>query len=177
MANPAPFLSHLVEAGCSEVTHIHCHDWRALRAAIALHGTNAKAFLKGRTQAVTEFLCTHHDITQAAKIFRVAAPHIPLQKCGCGQKNRGPEFCRQSANNTRVQRIGMINGPHACDQRQPKSSSKAEGVEEGQDAENAVPARDAENLGHPIQVRANIVVRQHHTLGIARTAAGEDDRG
>src|SRR4030095_4424486 len=86
MANPASLLSHLVEAGCSEVTHIHRHDWRALRATIALHGTNAKALLKGCGQPVTELLCTYHDVTQTAKVFGIAAPHIPLQKCGCGEK-------------------------------------------------------------------------------------------
>src|SRR5215510_9420012 len=117
MTDAAPLLSDLIEARSSEITDIYRDDGRALCAAIAFHRSNAKSVLKRRAQFVAQLLGTYHDKTQTSKVFGIAASYIALQERRRGKKNRCPVLCRECADDTRVQRIGMIDCPHSSHQR------------------------------------------------------------
>ena len=50
-------------------------------------------------------------------------------------------------------------------------------MEERQHAEQLIFAAEHERLAHLLDVGRDVVVRQHHALGLARAAARENDRG
>ena len=70
----------------------------------------------------------------------------------------------------------MVRHPHAQHRRQAKRAREAEGMEERQHAHKAVGPVQAKDLFELLDVRADVVVAQHHALRIARAAAGENDR-
>ena len=71
--------------------------------------------------------------------------------------------------------VGMIRSAASAHQRQPDGDREPEGVEEGEHAHDYVVVIDPEHLRHGLNVRKNIVVREHHAFGDARAAARKDD--
>ena len=61
-------------------------------------------------------------------------------------------------------------------QRHPQGDRVAEAVEERQDAEQPIARPRIDRLDHRLGIGGKVAVRQHHTLGIAGAAAGEDNR-
>ena len=71
----------------------------------------------------------------------------------------------------------MIGDADAENGGKPERDGEAEGMEEGQDAEEDVAFGEHEGLGHLVNVGHDVVMREHHAFGFAGAAAGENDGG
>ena len=65
----------------------------------------------------------------------------------------------------------MIRHADAQHRRQPERHRESEGVEEGQHAQQAILAVQHERLPHLLDIRRDVVMREHHALRLARAAA------
>ena len=70
----------------------------------------------------------------------------------------------------------MVDDARAKGERKRESPGEAEGMEERQYSQNTIAAPEREGLSQLLQIGADVVMREHHTLGIAGTAAGKNDR-
>src|ERR1035438_5598209 len=73
--------------------------------------------------------------------------------------------------------VGVVDDAAAGEQREPDGDGEAEGVEEGQHADDAVAGIDPEELGDGFDIANQVVVGEHDALGDAGGSAGEDDGG
>ena len=73
--------------------------------------------------------------------------------------------------------VGVVDHAAAGEQREPDGHGEAEGMEEGQDADDAVAGVDPEELGDGFDLADQVVVGEHDALGSAGGSAGEDDAG
>ncbi len=71
----------------------------------------------------------------------------------------------------------MINHAHAQHGRQAERAGESKRMEERQDAQETIPAIQSENLFELLDVRADVVVAQHHAFRLAGAAAGKNHRG
>ena len=76
-----------------------------------------------------------------------------------------------------MQRRGVEIHRHARHQRQHEADREAEGVERRQHVEHLVAASKVDAGGRLSGVGQHVGVRQHHALGRALGAGGEQDRG
>src|SRR5881409_1831689 len=70
----------------------------------------------------------------------------------------------------------MVDDARAKGERKRESPGEAEGMEERQYSQNTIAAPQRKGLSQLLQIGADVVMREHHTLGIAGTAAGKNDR-
>ncbi len=176
MADLAALGADLAEAGGAEVVRVDRHRRRAFGAAVAFERAEAELLLERGGQPLGQLLRRRHHHAQAAEILRRAAAHVELQERRRRQQERQGVLADQRADGFGIERVGMVRHPHAQHRRQAKRAREAEGMEERQDAHEAVASVQAEDLFELLDVRADVVVAEHHALGIARAAAGEDDR-
>ena len=97
------------------------------------------------------------------------------QNVGVLTSSVAPYFCAHLADGFRVGRVGMIRRAEADDHRQPQRDGVAEGMKEGEHAEDDVIIPEAEQRIRTVDVRQHVGVRQHHAFRDAGAAAGEDD--
>src|SRR5437899_1984235 len=71
----------------------------------------------------------------------------------------------------------MVNHSETKHSRQRKRAHKTKGVEEREDTEKSVILSKRKHVAELFDVRTDVVVSQHHSLGIAGAAARENDRG
>ena len=126
-------------------------------------------------QPLGQLLGGRHHHAQAAEILRRAAAHVELQEGRRRQQERQGVLADERADGFGVERVGMVDHPHAQHRRQAERAREAEGMEERQHAHKAVVAVQAEDLFELLDVRADVVVAEHHALRLAGAAAGEDD--
>ena len=176
MADLAALGADLAEAGGAEVVGVHGHRRPAFGAAIAFERADAELLLERGGQPLGQFLGARHHHAQAAEILRRAAAHVELQEGRRRQQERQGVLADERADGFGVERVGMVHHPHAQHRRQAKRAGEAEGMEERQHAHKAVRPVQAEDLLELLDVRADVVVAEHDAFGIARAAAGEDDR-
>ena len=148
----------------------------AFGAAVAFERADAELLLERGGQPLGQLLGGGRHHAQAAEILRRAAAHVELQEGRRRQQERQRVLADQRADGFGFERIGMIHHPRPQHRRQAKRAGEAERVEERQDAHKAVRAVQAEDLFELLDVRADVVVAQHHAFRLARAAAGEDDR-
>ena len=77
----------------------------------------------------------------------------------------------------RLERIRMINHAHAQHGRQAECAGKSKRMEERQDAQETITVVQSEHLFELLDVRADVVVAQHHAFRVAGAAAGENHGG
>ena len=73
--------------------------------------------------------------------------------------------------------VGVVDNAAAGEQREPDGHGEAEGMEEGQDSDDAVVGSDPEQLGDGFDIGDQVVVGEHDALGDSGGSAGEDDGG
>ena len=71
----------------------------------------------------------------------------------------------------------MVRGANVEQQRPPQRDREAQRMEERHDAEHRVVRPRMDDLVDRLDIRGDVVVREHHALGHAGRAGGEDDRG
>ena len=128
-------------------------------------------------QPLRQFLRAGHHHAQAAEILRRAAAHVELQERRRRQQERQRVLADQRADGFGIQRVGMIDHPHAQHRRQAQRAGEAEGMEERQDAQQSRRAGASRRPVRAARCSSRCCSAEHHALGIARAAAGEDDRG
>ena len=79
-------------------------------------------------------------------------------------------FLNQAADGLRVQRIGMIDGADTDAERQAECPREPERMEERQHAHDLVVTLHPKNLRNRLQIGDDVVMREHHPLGLARGA-------
>ncbi len=154
MADLAAACADLAKSGSAEVAAIDGNNGRALSAAVALEGTDAEGVFKCKCDALGELFCADENVLQAAEAFRRATPHVGLQKCWRGDEESDSVLLDQLTDHLGVERIGVIDDADAVGGRHPKRGHEAEGVEEGQDAEDLVSAVEHEDLRDLLDVGA-----------------------
>ena len=137
MADPAALRADLAEAGRAEVARVDGNDRRALGAAVAFERADAEAVLEREREALRQFFGADDHELQAAEIFRRAAAHVDLQERRRRQQERDAVLADELADGFGVERVGMIDDADAEHRGQPERDGEAEGMEEGQDAEQA----------------------------------------
>ena len=177
MPDAAALGSDLPEAGRAEVARIDRHHRRGFSRAVALHRSQPETILERRGQALRQFLRAGQDKLDTAKLFRRAGADVNLQECRCGQQKRYPVLAHQLADAAAIDRVWVIHRARAEQRRQPQRAGEAERVEKRQDAENPVIPIQRKRLANLLNVRDDVVVREHHALGCAGAAARENDRG
>ncbi len=146
MSDFTAFDADLMETGGAEVRGVHRHHRRAFRAAVTFHGPDAEMLLKGRGQPVRQFFRTRHHQAQAAEIRRRAAAQIDLQKRRGRQQESHRVIFHQRADSPGIQRIRMKRHARAEGGGQAKRTGETEGMEKGQDAQDAVVFAQTEHL-------------------------------
>ena len=111
------------------------------------------------------------------KLLRGALSNIRGAEGRRAHQERGAVLSRQLADGFRVHRIGVIDDAHAGDEREPQCRREAEGMEEGQHAEQHIAVGDLEHLAHGIDVGQDVLLRQHNALRDAGAAARENNGG
>ena len=71
----------------------------------------------------------------------------------------------------------MVDDADAERGGKPERYREAKGVEERQDAEQAIVLVEHEHLANLLDVGGDVVVREHYSLGFTRAAAGKNNRG
>jgi len=71
----------------------------------------------------------------------------------------------------------VINHADAQHRRQAERARESKRMKERQDTQHAIAATQPKDLLQLFKVRPHVIVAQHHALGIARAAAGEDHGG
>ncbi len=134
-------------------------------------------FLERDGEAVRQFFRAGHHEPQAAEIVRRTAAQVELQERRRGQQERDLMPAHERADGFRVERICVIHHARAQHGGQAQRAGEAERMEKRQDAQHAIARRQAEHLLHLLDVGTDVVMREHHALGFARAAAGEDHGG
>ncbi len=176
MADAAALCADLPKRRRAEIDGVHRHHRRTLRAAVSLERPDAEVILKRHRYALRQFFRARHHEAQAAEFLRRAAPQIRIQERGRRQEHGHRIFVDKRADHSRIQGIGMKHhaGTHRCGQAQ--SGREAEGMEKRQNPHDAIVRPQKEDLVELLDVRRNVVLRQHHALGLARRPAGENNR-
>src|SRR5271165_6415422 len=177
MADLSPLRTHLSKTRRAEIAAVHGDNRRAFRAPVALQRADAEDVFKSDRDSFRQFLCANKNVLKRAKVLRGTAANVRLQKGWGGDEEGYLILADQLADNLRVQRVGVIDNADAIDGGKPQSRHESEGVKEGQNTKDFVPAIEHEHLGYLLNVRHNIRVGQHHALRIAGAAAGEDHCG
>ena len=132
---------------------------------------------KAVRQPVRQFFRRRHDHAQAAEISRRTAAQIKLQERRRGQEKCHVVFADERPDAFGIERIRVIDHADAKDGGQTQRAGETKRMEERQDAEKTIAATQPKHLLQLLDVRANVVMAQHHPLGIARAAAGENHCG
>ena len=133
--------------------------------------------LERRREPVGQFFRGGHHEAQAAEIRRRTAAQIDLQERRRRQQERHRVIFHERADGTGIERIRMKHHAHAERGGQAQRAGETEGMEKRQNAENAIAFAKAKHLLQLRDVRSDVVMGQHHALGIAGAAAGKNDRG
>ena len=177
MSDFAAFGADLPEARGAEVVCVDRHGRRAFGAAITFQRADAETFLKCRSQPVGQFFRCRHHHAQAAEILRRTAAQVKLQERRRGEQKGNLMLAHQRPDAFGIERIRMINHAHAQHRRQTERAGESERMEERQDAQETIPVIQSENLFELLDVRADVVVAQHHAFWLAGAAAGKNHRG
>ena len=86
-------------------------------------------------------------------------------------------FADERADGPRVERVGMIHHARADFRRQAQRDREAERMEKRQDAEQPVVMREIQDVAELLEVREDVVMREHHALRLAGAAAGKNHGG
>jgi len=165
----------LVKAGGAVIPGVHGHGGRAFGAAVAFEGPDAKAFLKRGGEALGQFFGAGDDEPQAAEILRRGAAQVDLQERRGGEHHGGPVLAHGRAHAPGIQRVRIKNDAGAQHHRQAERDGEAEGMEEGQDAQQPLRFVEGDDLAALLDVGEKVELREHHALGLAGAAAGKDD--
>src|SRR5882724_5717942 len=132
---------------------------------------------EGLCDAFWQFLRSGHYDAQAAEGFGRAAAGVGVQKRWRGKEHAYGIFAHQRGDGLGVEGAGMKDGADSGHCRQAEGACEAEGVEEGEDAEDAVALVQVEDLLELFDVCGEIEMREYYALGFARGAAGKNDGG
>ena len=83
---------------------------------------------------------------------------------------------RKRTNSPGIQRIEVIDRRRISTQRQPHRHRIAERMKERQDTQQHVTRMQTQQLVHSIQIRGDVVLRQHHALRLTRGTGSKDHR-
>ena len=76
-----------------------------------------------------------------------------------------------------IERVRISDDARPAEQRPPERDGEAEAVEDRQRAEDRLEMDCAEDRADLRRVGEDVAMGQHHRLGLARAAAGEEQRG
>ncbi len=151
--------------------------WRTFRAAVAFERADAKVVFECNGNALRQFFRAGHYKAQAAEFFRRAAPRVGVQKCWRSQQHGDRVLVNERADYARVQRIRVVDHADPRRGRQAQCRGEAEGMKKGKDPHDAVVGMQKENLAELLDIRGDVIVREHHALWLTGGTAREDDRG
>src|SRR4029077_20764620 len=138
--------AHLAERSGAKINGIHGHRGRALRAAVAFKWSDAKAVLKCLGNAIRTLLCASHHEAEAAKLFRLAAARVGVQKCWRRKKHGDGIFVDECADDAGIERIRVKHNANPRGGRETERAREAEGVEKRQNAHDAVVGMQKKDL-------------------------------
>src|SRR5258706_151745 len=164
--------AHLSKTSGAEVVRSDRNHRRAFGAPVALQGTDAERFIKSRRQSFGQFFGAGHHQPQAAEVFAAAGAHVELQERRRRQEKSDRILAHQWANGFGVERIRVIYHAHSQRRGQAKRAGKTERMKEGQNSQHSIISIESKDLVKLLNIRANIVMRKHHTLRFAGAAAG-----
>ena len=109
-----------------------------------------------------------------SELFGLALAQIRLQERGRGVEDRDFIPFHDLPGERGIQRIGKISHAAPGGDRDPEAGVHAEGVEQGQIAQDHIAYRiECQNIDHGVHVRIHIVVTQHDPFRVAGGSAGE----
>src|SRR5213596_1663346 len=117
MPDRSALAAHLAESCSAEIPRIDRHSGRAFGAPVAFERPNAEMIIECLRNAFGKLLGSRNNIFQAAEIFRSTTPDISLQKRRRRHQERGAILAHETANDTGIKRIGMINHSDAQNER------------------------------------------------------------
>ena len=133
--------------------------------------------LERRGEPVGQFFRGGHHEPQAAEIPRRAAAQIDLQERRRRQQIGHGMMLHERADGFGVERIRMKHHADAERRGQPERAGETERMKKRQDAQEPVVAVQIKHLIHLFNVRADVVMREHHALRLAGAAAGKNHGG
>ena len=132
--------------------------------------------LEGVGQFDGQFFRAREKHLHGAEIVRLAAPHVRPQKRRRGKHDRHAVLAAEFSHLAGFQRRIMIHALRIEREHRPKRDRVAEGMEERQNAQQHVVLGQADDFIDGVDVRADVVVREHDALGPARRAGSENHR-
>jgi len=126
--------------------------------------------------AIRQFLRPGHNEAQAAEFFGGATARVRIQESGRRQQHGHGIFVHQCSDDARIEWIGMEDHSDTRRGGKAKGARKTKGMEERQNAHDAIVGMQHENLAELRDVRSDVVMRQDHALGIAGRPAGKNNR-
>ena len=161
----------------AEIGNVDGHHRRHLGAAVAFEQFDAEFFAEGVGDGLAEFLGAHQDVAQAGEFLGGALAGVGGAERRSGEQQGGLVLLDQLSDGAGVGGVGVVDHAAAGEQREPDGDGEAEGMEEGQHADDAVAGVDPEELGDGFDLADQVVVGEHDALGDAGGSAGEDDGG
>src|SRR5437879_7660108 len=109
MPNFAALGADLAKPSGTEIVSVDRHRGPTFSAAVGFEGANAKAFLKGRSEAFGQFFGAGHHDAQAAEVFRRTRPQVELQ-----ERRRGQQKSDAITADERDRKSTRLNSSHRC---------------------------------------------------------------
>ena len=161
--------------GAAAIRHrrIHRQHRRGLGRAITFQDADAEFFEPQIAHRGGEFFRARHDIAQAEEIVGMGELGVVGEEGAGAEHHAAIAVVGHFRNDAVVQRRGIEEQVHAGHDRQQRAAGEAEGMEDRQRVEHFVFGREVDDGAYLRDVGQQRAMRQHHALGLAFGAGGE----
>ena len=176
-APDSPFLgSDLRHHRRSMIWHIDRRDRRGFGGSIPFNGTQAESFFKGGGQFNGHLLGPNHDNLKRGQLLTLTALDVCSQECGGRHHDGAPILLAQVPDDLRVEWVEVVDSSRLEGQWHPQRGHVPKRVKERQDSDYKVGFLDLDQLPNGVNIRADVMLAQHHALGITGRSRGENHR-
>ena len=138
MADGAGLVAGLGVLAGVEIGDVDGHHRGHLGAAVAFQQFDAELLAERVGDGLAEFLGAHQHVAQAGEFLGGALAGVGGAEGRRGEQQRGLVLLHQLADGAGVGGVGVVDHAAAGEQREPDGHGEAEGMEEGQHADDAV---------------------------------------
>ena len=157
--------------------HVDRHQRRELGRAVAFDRPDAELLLERVAQRDRQLLGPGDDDFERARAPPARTAADSSAGTSAWRAGSSPSASRASlATICASSGVTVVGGADIQEQRPPQRDREAERMKERHDAQHRVARPRMDDLLDRLDIRADVVMREHHALGHAGRAGGEDDR-
>ncbi len=155
---------------------VHGHDWRRLGGAIAFQQFDAAELrVEHLARLVAHLLGARHGELQRGEVAGLGHAGVLVQEGVGGEQDRRLHLGQQVGDLLGVQRRGVFKRLQPLQQGQQHPAGQTEAVEGRQRIEHHPVGIQVDVGRHLTRIGDQILLAEHHALGCAEAAGGEQD--